>query len=38
MLYNVLSIPDFFLIDRGNNIVTRAANIKDLETEIKKLL
>ena len=38
MLYNVLSIPDFFLIDRGNNIVTRAANIKDLEAEIKKLL
>ena len=38
MLYNVLSIPDFFLIDRGNNIVTRAANIKDLEQEIKKLL
>ena len=38
MLYNVQSIPDFFLIDRGNNIVTRAANIKDLEAEIKKLL
>ena len=38
MLYNVQSIPDFFLIDRGNNIVSRAANIKDLEQEIKKLL
>ena len=38
MLYNVQAIPDFFLIDRGNNIVSRAANIKDLETEIKKLL
>ena len=38
MLYNVQSIPDFFLIDRGNNIVTRAAKIKDLEAEIKKLL
>ena len=38
MLYNVQSIPDFFLIDRGNYIVTRAANIKDLEAEIKKLL
>ena len=38
MLYNVQSIPDFFLIDRGNNIVTRAANVKDLEAEIKKLL
>ncbi len=38
MIYNVQAIPDFFLIDRGNNIVTRAANIKDLEAEIKKLL
>ena len=38
MLYNVQAIPDFFLIDRGNNIVSRAANIKDLEQEIKKLL
>ena len=38
MIYNVMSIPDYFLIDRGNNIVTRAANIKDLEAEIKKLL
>jgi peroxiredoxin len=38
MLYNVQAIPDFFLIDRGNNIVSRAANIKDLEQEIRKLL
>ena len=38
MLYNVMSIPDYFLIDRGNNIVSRAANIKDLEAEIRKLL
>ena len=38
MIYNVMSIPDYFLIDRGNNIVTRAANIKDLEAEIKKFL
>ena len=38
MLYNVMTIPDFFLIDRGNNIVSRAAAIKDLEAEIKKLL
>jgi len=38
MLYNVMTIPDFFLIDRGNNIVSRAASIKDLEQEIKKLL
>ena len=38
MMYNIQSIPDYFLIDRGNNIVKRAALIKDLEAEIKKLL
>ena len=38
MLYNVQAVPDYFLIDRGNNIVDRAANIKDLEAEIRKLL
>jgi peroxiredoxin len=37
-MYNVQAIPDFFLIDRGNNLVKRAAQIKDLEAEIKKLL
>ena len=38
MLYNVQAVPDYFLIDRGNNIVKRPAQIKDLESEIKKLL
>ena len=38
MLYNIQAVPDFFLIDRGNNLVKRAAQINDLETEIKKLL
>ena len=38
LLYNVQAVPDFFLIDRGNNLVKRAAQIKDLEAEIKKLL
>ena len=38
MLYNIQTIPDFFLIDRGNNLVKRAVQIKDLEAEIKKLL
>ena len=38
MLYNVQAVPDFFIIDRGNNLVKRAAQIKDLEAEIKKLL
>ena len=38
MLYNIQSIPEFFLIDRDNNLVKRSAQIKDLEAEIKKLL
>ena len=38
MMYNIQAVPDYFLIDRGNNIVKRAAQIKDLEAEIKKLL
>ena len=38
LLYNVQALPDYFLIDRGNNLVKRAAQIKDLEAEIKKLL
>ena len=38
VMYNIQAVPDFFLIDRNNNLVKRAAQIKDLETEIKKLL
>ena len=38
LLYNIQSVPDFFIIDRENNLVKRAAQIKDLEAEIKKLL
>ena len=38
LLYNIQSIPEFFLIDRGNNLVKRSSQIKDLEAEIKKLL
>ena len=37
-LYNIQAVPDYFLIDRGNNLVKRAAQIKDLEAEIRKLL
>ena len=37
-IYNVQGIPDYFLIDRGNNIVGRAQNIKALEEAIKNLL
>ena len=38
LLYNIQAIPDFFLIDRANNLVKRAAQMKDLEAEIKKLI
>ena len=38
MLYNIQTVPDFFLIDRDNNLVKRAAQITDIEAEIKKLL
>ena len=38
LLYNIQSIPEFFLIDRGNNLVKRSGQIKDLEAEIRKLL
>ena len=38
VLYNVQAVPDYFVIDRGNNIVKRAALVKDIEVEIKKLL
>ncbi len=38
LLYNIQSLPDYFLIDRSNSLVKRAAQIKDLETEVKKLL
>lgn len=37
-IYNVRSLPEFFLIDRGNNLVSRSQQIKDLETDIEKLL
>jgi len=37
-IYNVQSVPEFFLIDRGNNIVGRSQTIKDLEQAIKNLL
>ena len=37
-LYNVRGIPEYFLIDRGNNIVGRSQTIKDLDQAIKNLL
>ena len=38
VLYNVQVVPDYFIIDRGNNLVKRAAQMNNLEEEIKKLL
>ena len=38
IMYNVQGIPEYFLIDRGNNIVGRMQEIKDLEQAIKNLL
>ena len=37
-MYNIQTVPDFFIIDRENNLVKRAAQIKDIEAEIRKLL
>ena len=37
-LYNLQGVPEFFLIDRGNNIIGRMQTIKDLEESIKALL
>lgn len=36
--YNVRALPDFFLIDRGNNLVKRSQQMDDVEAEIRKLL
>ena len=38
VLYNVQSVPDFFLIDKTNTLVNRAAQIKDLDAAIAALL
>ena len=37
-IYNVQGVPEYFLIDRGNNIVGRSQTIKDIEQAIKTLL
>ena len=36
--YNIFSLPEFFLIDRQNNLVKRSSQMKDLDSEIKALL
>lgn len=37
-LYNVQSIPTFFLIDRSNTLRARDIQIKDIDAAIKNLL
>ncbi len=37
-IYNVRSIPEFFLIDRNNTLVSRSSQIDDLEKAIEALL
>lgn len=36
--YNIQSLPEYFLIDRGSNLTARSSQIKDVEAEIEKLL
>jgi len=36
--YNVQTLPEFFLIDRGNNLVKRSGQMSDLDAEIRRLL
>lgn len=36
--YNIQVLPEFFLIDRQNNLVKRSEQMKDVEAEIKALL
>ncbi|MCF0243222.1 MAG: AhpC/TSA family protein [Bacteroidaceae bacterium] len=38
LLYNVQSVPTFFLINKNNELVKRDAQIKDIDAEIKALL
>lgn len=37
-VYNVRSLPEFFLIDRDNNLSSRSEQIKDIDAAIKALL
>ena len=37
-VYNIQTLPEYFLIDRGNNLVSRSQQIQDLEKAIVSLL
>lgn len=36
--YNIQALPEFFLVDRQNNLVKRSEQMQDVEAEIKALL
>ena len=36
--YNVQQLPEFFIIDRGNNLVKRSEQMDDVDSEIRRLL
>lgn len=38
LLYNVQSVPDYFLIDRTNTLCKRSQQVRDIEADIKSLL
>jgi len=37
-VYDVRGVPEFFLIDRGNNLVSRSEQVSDIEQAIRSLL
>ena len=37
-VYNIQTLPEFFLIDRGNNLVSRSEQISDIDKSIQSLL
>ena len=37
-VYNIQTLPEFFLIDRGNNLVSRSQQIEDIDKAIQSLL
>ena len=37
-VYNIQTLPEYFLIDRGNNLISRSQQIQDLEKAIVHLL
>lgn len=37
-VYNIQTLPEFFLIDRGNNLISRSQQIDDIDKAIQSLL